>query len=122
MPISPEADVWNFILENCTEAISALRPFYDKYYPSKEAAYILYAKVNLWLAALADRDGTYLGKAGDDYRATAEEYADKVLSNSSFSMTSTSEDFAGLYINGTQNSEIVFALANARSKPSLIAC
>ena len=29
-------------------------------------------------------------------------------------MTSTSEDFAGLYINGTQNSEIVFALANAR--------
>ena len=114
VPISPEADVWNFILENCTEAISALRPFYDKYYPSKEAAYILYAKVNLWLAALADRDGTYLGKAGDDYRATAEEYADKVLSNSSFSMTSTSEDFAGLYINGTQNSEIVFALANAR--------
>lgn len=114
VPISPESDVWQFIIDDCREAVSNLSDFHDKYYPSKEAAYLLTAKASLWLAALADRDGTYLGRAAADWRSDAAEYAEKVISSSSFTMTSTSEDFAELFINGTQNPEIVFALANAR--------
>ena len=113
--ISPESDVWQFVLDNCTDAIANLRSYYDRYYPSKEAAYLLYAKANLWIAAIADRSGgSYLGKQASDYRSVAADYAGRVIGNTGFSMSSTSEDFAGMFINGTQNPEIVFALANNR--------
>lgn len=104
VPISPETDVWNFILEDLEKAESLLPGFTDRFYVSLSACEALYAKVYLALKEY--------GKA--------ETYASKVLANSSFALSATSEDYATSFVSNTTNKEVVFALANKRNSSLLL--
>lgn len=104
VPISPEAEVWNFILEDLEKAEGLLSDFTDRFYVSLSACEALYAKVYLALK---------------NYEK-AEFYANKVLSNSSFTLSSTSEEYASSFVFNTSSKEIVFALSNKRSTGMLL--
>jgi hypothetical protein len=104
VPISPENEVWNFILEDLGKAELLLPEFSDKYYVSQSANDALLAK-------------TYLSTGND---AKAAEYAGKVIAKTNFALASTSEEYASSFIYNSQSKEIVFALANARSTGLLL--
>lgn len=104
VPISPEADVWNFIVEDLEKAEALLPAFTDRFYVSESAADALLAKVHL---ALKNYD-------------KAATYADKVISNSNFALATTSEEYANTFVYNTGSKEIVFALANKRSTSLLL--
>lgn len=99
VPISPEADVWNFILEDLQKAENLLPNFTDRFYVSLSACEALYAKVYLALKNYEQADI----------------YASKVLANSSFALSTNSEEYASPFISNTSSKEVVFALANKRS-------
>lgn len=99
VPRSTEDEVWAMILEDITAAEGLLSSFSSFAYPSKECCYALHAKVLLWMKQ-------------DD---KAIEYADKVLSSGKFSLCTTSEEYASMFIYGTSSKEIVFAPINIRS-------
>ncbi len=104
VPVSPEADVWNFILEDLEKAENLLPKFSDRFYVSGSACEALLAKVHL---ALKNYD-------------KAESYASKVLAESSFSLSVNSEEYASAFVSNTSSKEIVFALANKRSSNLLL--
>ena len=85
------------------EAANNLDAFSSYAYPSKEACWTLLAKVCLW--------------KGD--KVNAIKYADEVLKNSELKFNNTSNDYASLFINGTSNSELIFALSNLRTTSQL---
>jgi hypothetical protein len=99
IPISPEAEVWNFILEDLEKAEALLPEFSDKYYVSRSANDALFAKA--WLSL------------GNDAKAI--EYAEKVIAKTNFALASTSEEYAASFVHNTPGKEIVFALTNART-------
>lgn len=104
VPISPEADVWNFILEDLQKAENLLPNFTDRFYVSLSACEALYAKVYLALKNYEQADI----------------YASKVLANSSFALSTNSEEYASPFISNTSSKEVVFALANKRSSSLLL--
>jgi hypothetical protein len=104
VPISPEADVWNVILEDLGKAEALLPAFSDKYYVSQSASDALFAKA-------------YLSLGNATQAAT---YADKVIAKSSFALATTSTEYAEAFICNSPSKEIVFALVNARSSSLLL--
>jgi tetratricopeptide (TPR) repeat protein len=104
VPISPEAVVWNFILEDLGKAEPLLSEFSNRYYLSKNICHALFAK-------------TYLSIGND---AKAIEYADKVIAKPEFALAANSTEYASSFVFGTQSKEIVFALANARTSNTLL--
>lgn len=99
IPRAEEDEVWEMIVGDLKAAEDLLGSFSDIAYPSKEYCKALRARVMLWLEK--------------DDEAIA--LADEVLGNKSFVLNGTSTDFASMYINGTQNREIIFAPINIRS-------
>lgn len=104
VPISPEAEVWNFIKEDLAQAEKLLPDFTDRFYVSLSACDALHAKVCLALK--------------DNVNAAA--YADKVIKKSNFSLSSTSAEYAGAFVSNSNSKELVFALANKRSTDLLL--
>ena len=101
--ISDESNVWAQIENDLLEAEKYLDAFSSSAYPSDEACWTLLSKVYLWT-----------GK-----KAEAVQYADKVLLNQTLKFMNTSNDFASLFVNGTSNSELIFALSNLRNTSQL---
>jgi hypothetical protein len=104
VPIFPESEVWNFILEDLEKASLLLSDFSNKYYVSQSANNVLFAKVYLSL--------------GNKTKTVA--YAQKVIDKSNFTLATRSEDYAETFIYNTPSKEIVFALANARTTGLLL--
>lgn len=104
VPISPEADVWAFIKEDLGKAEGLLSNFTDRFYVSLSACDALNAKVCLALK---------------DYKNAAN-YADKVLSNANFAISTTSKEYANSFVSNSNSKELVFALANKRSSSLLL--
>jgi hypothetical protein len=104
VPVSPESEVWSFILEDLGKAELLLPEFSGKYYVSQSANDALLAKTHL-----------SMGNS-----AKAAEYAGKVIARTNFTLASTSEEYASSFIYSTQSKEIVFALANARTSSLLL--
>lgn len=96
IPISPEASVWAFIEEDLGNARSLLSKADSKWYVSSDAANALSARVALFQNKMSDAAG----------------YADAVLRNTDFSLTSNSMDFSKNWIAGSSSPEIIFAYAN----------
>ena len=103
VPISPESKVWELIEADLLEAEKHLSAFTSYAYPSDEACWALLAKVYLWRGN----------------KTEAINYADKVLANKAFQFKNTSNDYASLFINGTSNPELIFALSNLRNTSQL---
>lgn len=96
--LSSAADIWAFIIEDLTAALDYTASNKGFFYVSDDAINALLAKSYLWMGE----------------KTKAVEAANKVLASSSYSLSSTSEDMASIWINGTSSSEIVFAFANKR--------
>ena len=98
-----EADTWDFIkkdLDRADDALAAAGSSFTSYaYVSSAAVALLRARVSLW-------EG--------DYDLAASE-ADKVLSNSNFSLCSSSVEWASMFISGSTSKELVFAPVNIRT-------
>ena len=99
VPRSSEEEVWSMIIEDLKKAEGLLGKFTDLAYPSKEFCMAFRSKIELWLK--------------NDDEAIA--LADAVISSGNFVLSSTSEDFASMYINGTKSREIIFAPINIRA-------
>lgn len=95
VPISPEADVWNFIKEDLGKAESLLPEFTDRFYVSLSVCDALNAKV-----CLALKDYT-----------NAAIYADRVITKSNFALSTTSAEYANAFISNSNSKELIFALA-----------
>jgi hypothetical protein len=104
VPISPESEVWNFILGDLKKAEQLLPEYTNKFYVSQSANDALFAKVYLSL--------------GDNANAAA--YAQKVIDKSNFALATTSTEYAEAFVYNTPSKEIVFALANARTANLLL--
>ena len=104
VPISPEADVWNFIKEDLGKAESLLPEFTDRFYVSLSVCDALNAKV-----CLALKDYT-----------NAAIYADRVITKSNFALSTTSAEYANAFISTSNSKELIFALANKRSTGLLL--
>ena len=99
-----EAAIWNFIeadLDRSASAQSEAGTFFTSFaYVSPEAIHLLRARVLLW-------EGQYA-------RAITE--TDAVLSSdAAFQLSASSEDWAKMFINGTESRELIFAPINIRS-------
>lgn len=99
IPRSSEEEVWAMIVEDLKTAEDLLGNYTSFAYPSKEFCKAFRARIMLWLK--------------DDAEAIS--LCDEVLGTSLFKLNGTSEGFASMYINGTNNSEIIFAPINIRS-------
>lgn len=99
VPISKEEDIWNLIITDLGSAIENLPESASIYYPTKDAARILLARVYLWKGRNAE----------------AASLAGEVIGSKRFTLANNSADFAKMFIYGTSSHEIVFALANMRS-------
>ena len=99
VPISPEEAIWSQIIADCRSAMEKLPESNAFFYPSRDAAKLLLARVLLW-------------KGGNQEAATL---AGEIISSGRYELESTSEGFANMFIYGTASREIVFALANIRS-------
>lgn len=97
--ISPEETVWAQIVSDLRNAIEHLPESNTLYYPTKDAARLLLARVQLWRGENAE----------------AASLAGEVISSGRHALVKTADDFAGLFIYGASSNEIVFALANVRS-------
>lgn len=104
VPVSPEADVWKFIADDLSKAEKLLPAFSDKYYVSLSACDALSAKVYLSLKEYSKAAG----------------YADKVIANTKFTLSTSGEEFAKAFVYGNSSKETVFALANKRSSGFLL--
>lgn len=99
VPISKEEAVWGQIISDCRAAIENLPEKSSMFYPTKDAARLLLARVLLW----------------NGQETEAASLAGDVISSGRYQLEDTSEGFAKIFINGTSSKEIVFALANIRS-------
>lgn len=104
VPISPEADVWNFIVSDLTKAEALLPEFSDKFYVSSAACNALQARVYLSLERYGE----------------AAQYADRVIGNSNFALSSSSEEYANIFVSNTNSKELILALANKRTSGLLL--
>lgn len=95
-PISPEAEVWAFIEEDLGKAIHLLSVADSKWYVSSDAANALAARVALFQNKMPD----------------AANYAEAVLKNSKFSLTSSSLNFSENWSAESPSPEIIFAYVN----------
>lgn len=91
VPISPEADVWNFIKEDLGKAESLLPEFTDRFYVSLSVCDALNAKV-----CLALKDYT-----------NAAIYADRVITKSNFALSTTSAEYANAFISNSNSKELI---------------
>ena len=96
VPISPETEVWAFIEEDLEKAIGLLSKADSKWYVSSDAVNALAARVALFQNKMTE----------------AANYAEAVLKNSSFSLSSTSIDFSKNWVAGSSSAEIIFAYVN----------
>ena len=103
IPLSPERDVWSFIIGDLGEALKHPASHTDFFYVTDDAINALLAKAYLW--------------SGDTGNAIT--HADKVMSSSAFALASTSEELAGTWCYGTSSREIVLALANRRTSDQI---
>lgn len=101
VPISKESEVWAFVEEDMKKALAIAPSFSSKWYISADA-------VN----ALAARVALFQGK-----KSEAVAYADAVIKNSTFQLTSTSMDFSKNFIQASPSPEIIFAFVN-NSRPA----
>lgn len=99
VPISPEADVWAFIIEDIEKALSLNTTVFNRFYVSKAAVQALAARIYL--------------AVGDMTKANT--MAQHLISMSSYELASSSADFGMPYTTGTKSKEVIFALANKRS-------
>jgi hypothetical protein len=104
VPLSPESEVWSFIVEDLKKAEQLLPEFTDKFYVSQSANNALSAKVYLSL--------------GENTKAA--EYAQKVIDKTNFELAATSIEYASAFVYNTQSKEIVFALANKRTSSAIL--
>ena len=98
VPFSGEDAVWEFIISDLQDAIEVLPDHFSIYYPGKDAAKLLLARVFLWRG----RNSEAAALAGE-------------VINDSHALNGTSEDFARMFVYGTESREIILALANIRS-------
>lgn len=99
-PIVKEADIWEQIVKDCRSALECLPESPSSiYYPGKDAARLLLARVLLW--------------TGENEEAAS--LAGEVISGGKYTLEDTSAGFANIFVSGTISREIVFALANIRS-------
>lgn len=99
VPISNEDAIWAQVISDCRAAIDNLPENNTMFYPTKDAARLLLARVLMW----------------KDQKPEAASLADEVISSGRYQLEDTAEGFAKMFINGTASKEIVFALANIRS-------
>lgn len=99
VPISPEEAIWKQIIKDCRSAMDKLTDHTSFFYPSRDAAKLLLARVLLW-------------QGQNEEAATL---AGEVIRSGRFQLEDTSTGFANMFVNGTASREIVFALANIRS-------
>lgn len=104
VPLSGEAEVWSFILEDLDKAESLLSPFTDRFYVSASACDALKARVYI---AIGDK-------------GNALTYADRVISSTAFSLANNSTDWAKTFVSNSSSSELVFSLANKRTKNTIL--
>lgn len=102
IPLSDEAALWEFIIEDLENALANTGSSSGFFYVTDDAINALLARANLW--------------SGN--KTAAAEYADKVIS-SDFALASTSEELASTWCFGTSSKEIVFALANKRTESQI---
>lgn len=100
IPLSNEAEVWDFVIENLNEALKNKGTSSGFFYVTDDAVNALLAKTYLWMKNPTE----------------AASYADKVISSSAYALAETSEDLAATWCFGTSSKEIVFALANKRTE------
>lgn len=103
VPISPEADVWDFVIEDIEKALSLNTTATDRFYVSKAAVQALAARIYL--------------AVGDMTNANI--MAQNVISMSSYELASNSVEFGLPYASGTTSKEVIFAFANKRSSSYL---
>ena len=104
VPISPETDVWNFITEDLSNAEALLSDFTDKYYVSLAACNALQARVFLSLERYDE----------------AIQYADKVINNANFTLSTSSVEYADMFIYNSNSKELILTLANKRTSSLLL--
>lgn len=104
VPLSPEADVWQFIVDDLTTAEALLPEYSDRFYVSKAACNALQARVYL---ALKKYDNAII-------------CADKVISTSGLSLNKTATDWARSFVYNSNSSELIFALANKRTSSTIL--
>lgn len=103
VPLSAEQDVWAFIITNLEESLKHASSASGFLYVSDDAANALLAKAYLWL--------------GDEKNAVI--YADKVIGSTAYSLSASSEEYAGIWCYGTMSREIILALANKRTEDQI---
>lgn len=103
VPLSNEAALWEFIIEDLNNALANAGTSTGFFYVTDDAINALLAKAYLW--------------SGN--KTAAIECADKVIASSSFALASTSEELASTWCFGTSSREIVFALANKRTESQI---
>ena len=98
-----EAATWKFITDDLDRADAALSSagaaFKSFAYVSPDAVALMRARVALW---------------GGNYTLASSE-ADKVISNAAFSLSTTAQQWASMFVSGTSSQELVFAPVNIRS-------
>lgn len=103
VPISPEADVWAFIIEDIEKALNLNTTMTDRFYVSKAAVQALAARIYLSVEDMTN----------------ANIMAQNLISMSSYELASTSVEFGLPYASGTTSKEVIFAFANKRSSSYL---
>ncbi len=99
VPISAENLIWEQIISDCRRAIEILPENVSFFYPSKNAAKILLARVLLW--------------QGQNEEAAS--LASEVIASGKYTLAENSEDFANMFVYGTSSKETILALANIRT-------
>ena len=96
IPISKEAEVWQFVEQNITNALELSDTQSSKWYVSTDA-----------IKALAARVSLFLGK-----NTEAANYADAVLKNSKYELVNTPLNFSSVFLPESSSKEIIFGYVN----------
>ena len=104
VPLSDEAAVWQFIIEDLGKAEELLPEFSDRFYVSKASCNALLARA-------------YLSTKQYELAVTC---ADKVIGNSSLQLMKNSMDWAKMFVYNSASKELVFALANKRTTSTIL--
>lgn len=99
VPISPEAKVWEFVVEDIEKALNLNATTSDRFYVSNAAVQALAARIYL--------------STGDKVKANT--MAQNLIANTSYVLATTSEEFGEPYASETNSKEVIFALVNQRT-------